>query len=536
MKMHSGLTANMALMLALWSVTITASPIMSVVDRLANHEAPGAPVVAAFMRELELERANQQVWETEYQAAINTYKTSADYLNNIVLATEKDQNVKDELVCVNHQSLIDFLTNTVESKWKQADAAWTAKSTLLAEIRKLLNDKDQGLHCGDNPSKAAKALCDLLTELEKTAQKERATLNGHKTEIDAHKMAINDYSCDCTFTAWSEFSECDGGDVRTVTTYSGCTATQTEAECAINENAKCGTGETFKTRTFKWFEKNGGVACPQTGDGVTVDGDVGTLSADHIQRFTKICKAGEHDGNCPVHCEWNEWTEDLDDVVCKDDDHKKLVECTAEDGELAEGKRSRTRTYKTEPAKFGGKPCFYKAGLLENGQKEEEVCHYHDNAIIDQNAEKAQMSKKDNTISALKAEMCKGESKLGPCKNGASCDVTLVEGKVTSWCKCPDTHTGPWCEEKIEIVWQETQKIWTSNQCYQLKVRYLGGSGSALEDCKQICLEEPNCSAINFKDTSGICVLRACGPAPIPQPESMYPPWKGYTSNELKQN
>ena len=107
-----------SLQLALWSIAITASPIMSVVDRLADHDAPGAPVVTAFMRELELERTNQQTWEAEYQEYLTTYKTDALYLNNVVLANA-EKAVKDALVCKKHFSLAAYLTETVEAPWNK---------------------------------------------------------------------------------------------------------------------------------------------------------------------------------------------------------------------------------------------------------------------------------------------------------------------------------------------------------------------------------------------------------------------------------
>jgi len=451
MKFHSGLTANMALMLALWSVAITASPIMSVVDRLANHEAPGAPVVAAFMRELELERTNQQAWEAQYKKELNTYKTDGAYLEGTELATA-DKAVKDGLICIKHEDLTDYLTNTLGATWAKADAALTAKESLLAQIRNLLANADNeamGLHCGDNKSEGAGKLCGILTQLEGEAAEERRLLEADQGVIEDHKSAVNDYMCDCTYSIWTTYPECDGDDVETVTTYTGCDV-HDEDSCTLNENAKCGSGTTSITRTFKWGPKVGqdgdGKACDPTGE-VDVDGDAGTLSevnSDKEQTFTKDCMAGDYNGDCPVDCEWNDWEVELKDVVCKDDD-ELLVQCTDGDGNLAEGERFRTRTKKSTQA-AGGKPCFYNEKLEEDGQKETEVCHYHDNADIDMKGEKAALAEKDETILALKTKMCEGDR--GPCQNKGECEVTIKDNEVATWCNCPSTHTGTWCQDK----------------------------------------------------------------------------------------
>jgi len=453
MKFHSGLTANMALMLALWSVAITASPIMSVVDRLANHEAPGAPVVAAFMRELELERTNQQAWEAQYKKELNTYKTDGAYLEGTELATA-DKAVKDGLICIKHEDLTDYLTNTLGATWAKADAALTAKESLLAQIRNLLANADNeamGLHCGDNKSEGAGKLCGILTQLEGEAAEERRLLEADQGVIEDHKSAVNDYMCDCTYSIWTTYPECDGDDVETVTTYTGCDV-HDEDSCTLNENAKCGSGTTSITRTFKWGPKVGqdgdGKACDPTGE-VDVDGDAGTLSevnSDKEQTFTKDCMAGDYNGDCPVDCEWNDWEVELKDVVCKDDD-ELLVQCTDGDGNLAEGERFRTRTKKSTQA-AGGKPCFYNEKLEEDGQKETEVCHYHDNADIDMKGEKAALAEKDETILALKTKMCEGDR--GPCQNKGECEVTIKDNEVATWCNCPSTHTGTWCQDKSE--------------------------------------------------------------------------------------
>jgi len=450
MKFHSGLTANMALMLALWSVAITASPIMSVVDRLANHEAPGAPVVAAFMRELELERTNQQAWEAQYKKELNTYKTDGAYLEGTELATA-DKAVKDGLICIKHEDLTDYLTNTLGATWAKADAALTAKESLLAQIRNLLANADNeamGLHCGDNKSEGAGKLCGILTQLEGEAAEERRLLEADQGVIEDHKSAVNDYMCDCTYSIWTTYPECDGDDVETVTTYTGCDV-HDEDSCTLNENAKCGSGTTSITRTFKWGPKVGqdgdGKACDPTGE-VDVDGDAGTLSevnSDKEQTFTKDCMAGDYNGDCPVDCEWNDWEVELKDVVCKDDD-ELLVQCTDGDGNLAEGERFRTRTKKSTQA-AGGKPCFYNEKLEEDGQKETEVCHYHDNADIDMKGEKAALAEKDETILALKTKMCEGDR--GPCQNKGECEVTIKDNEVATWCNCPSTHTGTWCQD-----------------------------------------------------------------------------------------
>ena len=76
--------------------------------------------------------------------------------------------------------------------------------------------------------------------------------------------------------------------------------------------------------------------------------------------------------------------------------------CNAADGTLAEGERSVARTKKAEQA-AGGKPCFYEKALAPSkGQTKTEVCHFHDNAAIDIDAEKAQLREKDKIITALK--------------------------------------------------------------------------------------------------------------------------------------
>ena len=65
------------------------------------------------------------------------------------------------------------------------------------------------------------------------------------------------------------------------------------------------------------------------------------------------------------------------------------------------------------------------------------------------------------------------------------------------------------------------EKIWNDAQCPNI-----GHGPDNLQDCQDVCLKNPSCTAINFFDG---CVLRAC-PTPIPDPVWEYAAGQeGYT-------
>ena len=65
--------------------------------------------------------------------------------------------------------------------------------------------------------------------------------------------------------------------------------------------------------------------------------------------------------------------------------------------------------------------------------------------------------------------------------------------------------------------------IWGNDECRHLR----NHPGSTISECKELCKQTKDCTAINYNEESADCVLRACG-LPVPKPQWNYPPYHGY--------
>lgn len=531
---------------ATWSVAVTASPINSVINRISGHDTAGAQLVAAMMREMDINDRNQESFKADFDNAMLGFKEEYNIDGENKLETKNETN--NLIVCPHHEAQLKTLGDSgLKGQWDKVDAALNAKVALLAQIRDLLNDDDdddQGLHCGANNSAGAGELCDLLTKLDEACSKERIELNGEKTILDAYIKNIENYVCDCKMGAWGDWSECAGQTVQSTTVWTSCNEKQTE-DHEDNKNcfetAKCGNGTQSVTRKQVWAPKNNGKACDAKGDstqtvnGENVDGVLSELGADtNQQTFTRDCSEGYNsgwNGACPVDCVWGAWDGKFEDQDCAVDS------CTHTNGSRKTNTRSVTRGKTTEKA-YGGKPCFAIQDGAEGSywtDTKSETCEYED-AVVHEKAQLVHETTKLTTKARkLMTAMCKGDN--GPCQHNGTCQVeyNTDEEDVTKWCECSDGYTGDWCEKavwksKLDYQWSAINGFRT----LKYKTAELRSANTGfLDECKTSCLAGENklglltfeCNAFIYEFVVGpnewLCSFYEF-PAPIPEPTFSY--------------
>merc|ERR1712198_822660 len=516
---------------ALLAGSVTASPILNVIDRIARvHGGEIHDDLITTMRELEITNRNVDEW-------MKTFKTlNSAYVKKIGdndLTKENDK--ANPFVCTEHVSLAKQLKEIID-QWEKTWAGWKAKHDLLELIWELLTKKggtkeESGLHCGDGSSKQskdAKQLCDMLTGLRNTSTKEKAMLEKEKKTLDGHKKNLDNYYCDCTFTKWDgDFGQCEGGKgdtaVKSVNIYKGCDEQQKftvgEKNCKPIAS-QCGEGTKTKQRTLRWNRKQGdakepGKECPV---GETADGVYSAVDGNKKQTLTVECKAGEFQGKCPIDCEWSPWTDG--GVVGN-------AACPADSCSVKDAKQTITRTKKTVRAN-GGKYCFQDAKGHFN--EVSEACSYETTAAMEKAKMSSDKAKAEALAEELKKEMCKDGA--GPCRNDAACDVQLNEDntKVTSWCKCKAGFTGKFCEKAPEKK-DEKKTKWVKT----VKVFYTGCTSkgrtftniSAETTCQANCLRLGG-NAINYSKRLAMCQCRSCNGTPPTPSNKGGPGWVGY--------
>ena len=95
-----------------------------------------------------------------------------------------------------------------------------AKESLLASLAtaiKNIGDHEElegsVLHC-DIEGKSGKTDCNLLGKMEQDTKAERHDLDSKdKSMIENYAENVKKYHCACSFSEWSKWSECVGGDV-----------------------------------------------------------------------------------------------------------------------------------------------------------------------------------------------------------------------------------------------------------------------------------------------------------------------------------
>jgi len=459
------LTATMAL-LALISASVTASPIMNIIDRISGEFGEESNNVLSTMRDIDITDRNMEDWWTQYDIEIKGFKNS---LGGKSIETENPD--ANPLVCTKHKEMMDTL-NKVKTQWGKVWSAWEAKNELLNLIWGILNDDTKenknksGLHCkADGQAGAAKQLCTLLRNLKAKSEVEKKKLKAEEATIDKYIKNVTEYKCDCTFADWdSDFGQCAGPKVEKVDIYETCENAETMKESEGNLKCKpapsfCGEGKHSKTRTRRWDAKDGGEG--KTGKkcqvGSSKDGVYSEVDKNEQQTLTKDCKAGEYEGNCPIDCQWGEWSNggSIETAACP------AKSCSDKD------KKQRIIREKTKERKFGGKFCFKD----EKGHysTHETPCSFETTATLAQNKITHDKDKYEALVKVLKEEMCKGGN--GPCGENGNCKVEIDDdGKLTSWCKCNAGYKGKWCEQappkeekKTEWVKQAQGKIYNSN-------------------------------------------------------------------------
>jgi len=515
------LTATMAL-LALISASVTASPIMNIIDRVSVEFGEESNDVLRTMKDIDITDRNMDDWWKTYNAQIAAFKQTI--AGKDITKENKDA---DPLVCTKHKTMMATL-NAVKTQWGKVWSAWEAKNLLLNMIWDILNDdkkqnkNESGLHCKkDGQSGAAKQLCNLLTTLRAKSVKEETELKKEKVTIDTYIKNVTEYKCDCTFTDWDgPFNQCTGGTVKPVDIYKTCENAETMKEVdgklkCKPEKSFCGAGTQFKTRTRKWDAKNGGTG--ETGKvcqvGKANEGTYSPVGKDEKQRLTANCKAGEYDGNCPVDCEWGEWKGDIDTAACP------AQSCS--DNGKEKSKQVITRE-KKKKRQFGGKFCFQDA--KGHYDTHSQPCGFETTATLAQNKLAHDKDKYANLVKVLKAEMCKDGT--GPCGDNGNCEVkTNDDGKVTSWCTCKTGYKGKWCEQAPEKEEEKAKWVQTT-----VKV-FMGSSGCqvirpvfkdlGLDTCQAKCLAG-GANAMNYMASEGLCVCWNCKgnpPTPTATPE-----------------
>jgi len=504
------LTATMAL-LALISASVTASPIMNIVDRISGEFGEESNNVLSTMKDIDITDRNMDDWWKQYEAQIRTFKISLGGKN-----IEKENKEADPLVCKKHTEMMATL-NKVKTQWEKVWSAWEAKNQLLNMIWKILNDDTKenknksGLHCKeDGQSGAAKQLCSLLTTLRAKSKVEEGKLNDEKATIEKFIKNVKEYKCDCTFADWDgDFSQCAGAGVKVVDDYKTCENAETMKESVGMQQCKptkstCGEGKKSRTRSRRWDAKNG--AEGEVGKICTVgerpDGVYSAVDEDGQQTLTADCKAGDYNGECPVHCQWGAWSNggSVETAACP------AQSCSDKD------KKQRIRREKIKTRNFGGKFCFQD----EKGHYDthEIPCSYETTATLSQNKLTHEKDKYENLVKVLKAEMCKDVK--GPCGENGNCKVEINDdGKLTSWCKCNEGYKGRWCEQapaelKVEVKkkgWVKAPGFFTNGNGCQSKVAF---QPRTVKWCQEKCLSFGQCNAINTHPTTGYCEIRMC--------------------------
>jgi len=441
--------ANVAL-LALSFVSVSATPLSSVMDRIASR--PGSEHVVSTMREIEISDRNMDTWWGEFAEQISLYKQNFGNLEAGTEGIKTESTQGDEIVCKDdgYVSLLNTL-GEITTQWNKVLSGWTEKKALLDFIWNHLttdvSNDESGLHCKDDGTASgdAQSLCNFIKGLMDKATGEKTKLDAEEKEVDGYKTDINNYKCDCKMSdTWLEqdFTACAGEGVTPKTIYrDDCDVNQKHDEVVNCEpiQSSCGTGTQSKTRKRLWDIKTGDasdvpVACPT---GTYAEGGIsGTLSdiVNDIQTWTVTCKAGEHNGECPEDCAWSAWDPtDIDNAACG------ATSCD----DKKDNKQKATRK-KTSIRKWGGAYCFQD----EEGDYGSKVqdCSYETRAEQVKLDLEHQITEWKRKVGTLTAAMCKDN---GPCKNGATCEVELNEkgNEVTKWCTCASGYTGTFCEE-----------------------------------------------------------------------------------------
>jgi len=440
------LIATMA-MFALSSAA-TASPTMSVMDRIYSDFGEKSNAILSTMRDIDITDRNMDDWWTQYNTQITGFKKTIEGKD----ITEENKDA-DPLVCKNHKAMMQTLTG-IKTQWAKVWSAWEAKNKLLNLIWGILtkdkSDDASGLHCNkDGQSGDAKQLCDLLTKLMAKSVTEETELKKEETTINGYITNVSEYKCDCTFDKWDGgFGPCEGGTVKPVDIYKECENAEKMMEAEGKLICKptkgfCGEGTQSKTRTRLWDAKDGGEG--ELGQKCQVgEADEGTYSEvdkDEKQTLTADCKAGEFDGRCPIDCQWAEWSDggDIDTAACGAK--------TCDDNGKSHAKQVITRKKKTT-RKDGGKFCFQN--YHGHYDTQEKACIFETTTLMASVKMSEEKAKYESLVGVIKKEMCKGGN--GPCGENGVCKVeTNEDGEITSWCKCNDGFSGDWCE-KIVVV------------------------------------------------------------------------------------
>jgi len=78
---------------------------------------------------------------------------------------------------------------------------------------------------------------------------------------------------------------------------------------------------------------------------------------------------------------------------------------------------------------------------------------------------------------------------------------------VATWCNCPSTHTGTWCQDMIK--WKQFNYMKLTDETMQNECSYGDGvQMSNLDECKSSCKE--NCDVI-YMDMNLVCHTMKCG-------------------------
>ena len=88
--------------------------------------------------------------------------------------------------------------------------------------------------------------------------------------------------------------------------------------------------------------------------------------------------------------------------------------------------------------------------------------------------------------------------------------TTTADPNATTTTKAPDT-------------WEENDNTWSVDQCPSL----LTYDGITLSQCQDHCSSLNDCTAINFGQDTGHCILLNCG-YPCPAPQLSVTNYKGY--------
>jgi len=469
---------------ALLAGTVTASPILNVIDRIARLD--GGEVhndLITAMREIEITNRNVDEWMKTFKKLNGAYVARIGK-NDLT----KENTAADPFVCKEHVSLAQQLKAIID-QWEKTWAGWKAKHDLLEMIWALLTKKSEsgikeqsGLHCGGGSGKQtadAKQLCDMLTKLRNDSKTEKAMLEKEKKTLDGHKKNLDNYKCDCTFTKWDgDFGQCEGPNIKNVQIYKNCDVQQTVTAAAKTCQplpSQCGKGTKTKQRTLLWLRKQGdekepGEECPV---GKTDEGVLSDVSLKYPkQTLTAECNAGEFDGKCPINCEWSPWSNGgaVDTAACP------ATSCSVTDA-----KQTITRTKKTIRA-YGGKYCFQNKDGKYN--KISEPCSYETTVSMEKTKMSNEKAKSEALAKELQKEMCKDGT--GPCRNGATCEVVLDKDKtkVEKWCNCKTGFSGHFCEKAPKEQKPTVARVARNVQCTKSE----GATITNEADCRRACL------------------------------------------------